>query len=273
MAKKKAAPKVSSTIKALFPYKFAEDHINDGLDQVFFLRIHPRNTVILSYSEKVEETRKLKGILDSVDIPFDIFVMDKAESLDAVKAYYEGCRKSRQEYVFAFNDYIKKLETMNADSASIQRAFYLVVRVRDRQRYELFAQQVRGKLDFSLAKRDELEVLMRNYLLHEYVPMPVYSLDRELEKQKRQGTAGQRVHLTQEQQDRYTAMAANESILTAVGSSISEDMQNQAAAAGSATEQTKEGETIVQLVQNENQKREPDGGNGSGRTGGLWPFS
>lgn len=265
MAKK--APKVSSTIKTLLHFEFANDHIMDGDDQVFFLRIHPRNTAILSNSEKVAETRKLKSILDGVDIPFDIFVMDKAESLDVVKTYYEACRRSRQEFAFAFNDYIKKLETMDTDSASIQRAFYLVVRVRDRQRYELFAQQVRGKLDFSLAKRDELEVLMRNYLLHEYVPTPVYSLDRELANRNHQTAAGPRVHLTQEQQERYAAMSANESILAAAGSSITEDMQAKAAASKEPTE--KEGGTIVRKESAEPVASERTG---SGGAGGLWPF-
>lgn len=258
MAKKKGVPSVSSTIKNLLSFQFAEDHVQDGEEHIFFLRIHSPNMDILSQSEQTTHVHKLQAILDSVDIAFDIFAMDKAESLDAVKKYYEACLAARQEFAFVFNDAIRKLDAIDTNSASVQRAFYLAVHVRDRQRYELFAQQVRGKLDYSLARGGELEVIMRNYLLHEYVPTPVYSLEREFAaRQQTSGNGDIHVRFSKKERQKYAAMAANEQLLSSIHEEPILDEAEKTAPLVTAAATNREPPTAI--IPNEKPLNAPDG--------------
>lgn len=216
-AQKQAVKHVSSTMKKLFPFHLMEDHIEAEGKYVFFLRVHPPNMGILSKLERKANADKFQQALDGIDVPFSIFIMDKAENLEVNKKHYKACRSKWPDYDFVFNGYLQKLDSIDGESASVQRAFYLVVPVRDRQRFDLFAQQFQNRLDCTLAKRDELETIMRNFNLREYVTAPVYCMERELEK--REPHENLSVYLSRERKKQYAATAANESLMQAVGQS------------------------------------------------------
>lgn len=263
MAKKQPVKKVSSTMKNLLNFRLMEDHIEEGGAYIFFLRVHPPNMVILSKSERRAKAHKFQEALDGIDIPFDIFVMDKAEDLEHVKKYYQACRSKWPDYDFVFNAVLRKLDTIDGESASIQRAFYIVVRVRDRQRFDLFAQQFQNRLDFTLAKHEELETVMRNFLLREYVATPVYSVQREMARTRDGGQIN--IRLTRERQAQYEAGAANESLLRATG----RGMQAAPTQAPAGPEKQSAGKEGVNSVRNNDESSESTG---TGRTsGGLWP--
>lgn len=234
----KKAKHISSTMKNLLKFHLMEDHIEEDGEFVFFLRVHPPNMAILSKAERRVNAHKLQEALDGIDLPFAIFVMDKAENLEHVKKHYRAGREKWPDFDFVFNGYLRKLDTIDGESASIQRAFYLVVRVRDRQRFDLFSQQFQNRLDCTLATRDELETIMRNFNLREYVPTPVYSVERELAKERPMEKLN--IHLSHDRRKQYAATAATESLMQAVGHSTR-------APSPQAPDATEQGDNNVQI--------------------------
>lgn len=211
MSKAKAVKKIPNSMKQLLACKICDDHIEAGGKRYFFLRIKPKNMTILSYQEKEVEIKKFQAFLDSIDTEFSIFVMDKTENLDDIKHYYEMLVKSRPDYEFINGAVLEKLQSIESDSACVQRAFYIIMAAKERRDYDLFVKQLAGHINFSLVFKEELIVIMQNYQLHEYPNFSLYSFENEIEKEYRKmlkTRGGPKVRITDEAKQRFRSSNA-----------------------------------------------------------------
>jgi|GEM_PF-6260112 hypothetical protein len=169
-------------LREYLTFRIYDDCIESRGRQIYFLRIHPKNMSILSFAEKLVEIRKFQTFLDADTSQFSIFVTDKTEDLNEISRYYKHQLELRPEYAFIIEPVINRISSIEQTSACIQRAFYIIVRTKDRREFETVEKQLYGKLDFSLTQKEELILVMRNYILREYTTFSLYVFEDAVKK-------------------------------------------------------------------------------------------
>lgn len=149
-------------------FAIREDHILAQDRMFFFLRLHPRNMDILTLEERLVEYERWQNCMDSTELSTSVLILDKTEGLDDLKEYYEGLIDLQPQHDFINAEILHQLVGMEQDSSCVERAFYLVIRVRGRDELERFVSMARDQIIFRIAGRAELMSLLRNYLLREY---------------------------------------------------------------------------------------------------------
>jgi hypothetical protein len=179
-----AVKKLPASLREYFDFRIYDDCIEFAGLQVFFLRVHPKNMSILSYGEKLSEIKNFQKFLDASAAHFSVFVTDKTESLEDISRFYKRQMNLRPEYEFIFKPIIDSISSIEDTSASVRRAFYIVFHARERREYEIFARQLAGGLDCVPVKKDELVLLLRNYILREYTPFSLYVFEDALKRRR-----------------------------------------------------------------------------------------
>lgn len=175
--KKKKTPAIWNDMA----FRLRDDHIAAGGWMNFFLRLQPRNMDVLTLPERMIEYDRLQNCIDSYEIAPSIFILDKTEGLDQHKEYYEELLREYPEHEFINQEILLRLVGMEQDSSCVERAFYLVLRVKNRDEFERFVQGAREQLVFHVADRAELLCVLRNFLLREYTAAPLLEWDRVMQ--------------------------------------------------------------------------------------------
>lgn len=101
------AMKMIAGIKEYFSFGIQDDYIENRGKEIYFLRIHPKNMSILSFSEQLTEIKKLQSFFDASAAHFSFFVTDKTENLNEISDYYKQQMELRPEYAFVLEPVIK----------------------------------------------------------------------------------------------------------------------------------------------------------------------
>lgn len=178
---KSAQPKASWLDFELF-----DDHIETGSGAArrehYLLRMSPKNMEILGLQERLEQEAFLQTLLDgSEQIVPSFFIMDKTEGLGHIRGYQQELLAQNPKYEFVYEDILKQLDGMEAESAAVERAFYMRLTVRERSHLELFCTRLRDCMPFYIAQREEWIVVLRNFLLREYTTFTLAEFDQQIE--------------------------------------------------------------------------------------------
>lgn len=153
-------------ISDLINFKVHDNCIATPDGMVHFLRILPPNLSIMTAAEKAQKPEDFEVLLNSVNIPFQIFVMDKSEDMSLNKAFYAGLSPRYEEIT---SQIIASMDKMESSSSSVQRAYYFVTITKNASDFELFHTAVSSHFEVQLAQRQELITILRNFLLREFV--------------------------------------------------------------------------------------------------------
>lgn len=149
--------------------------------EVYFLRFRPRNMELLDDEESSLEMSFFQQLLDVAEVIPSVLIMDKTEGLENVRQQYAQLKQERPEMSFVHDEVLRRLDGMEGESEGVERAFYLVCRVRNREEFRRLYQQAQEQLTVHLAQREELIVLLRNFLLREYSTIPLATWDKEIQ--------------------------------------------------------------------------------------------
>ena len=148
---------------------------------VYFLRFFPKNMSILPLDERIFQYKRFQTVLDSAEVLPSIFILDKTEGLSANKAYIQSMKEKFPQYAEIHREILNSLSGLSAQSDCVERAFYFVLRVKEKAQYERFRQLVSESLTTRPVDRAETIVLLRNFFLREYTPFPLLEFDQTVE--------------------------------------------------------------------------------------------
>ncbi len=173
-------------------FELNADHVVTGHDKKlrehYLLRLAPKQMDILGLVDRLEEIARLQTLLDGCEkIVPSFFILDKTEGMGHIREYQQGLMIENPAYEFIFEDLLRQIDGIEAESASVERAFYMCVSVRDRGQLDLFCSQLNDRIPYYIAKKDEWIVVLRNFLLREYTTFGLAEFDEainlEYEKQ------------------------------------------------------------------------------------------
>lgn len=165
-------------ITQLIDFDIREDHISTPDGRLYFFRYFPVNNSILTDSERRGRILQLQRALDSIVHELTFLAVDKVEDLRENKEFYRGMDK---EYFFITSDIINSIESAEVSSTSVQRAFYILVREQEPETVQRIYNTLRGmEFNVYLAQKGELALMLRNYLLREFLNFDIHTLEKEL---------------------------------------------------------------------------------------------
>ena len=149
-----------------FNYEIKDNYILDKENKFYFFRFNPPNINIMTTDEFQQEIRQLQMLLDSLNCDFQLFVCDKTEDLSRNKQFYETFK---EEFDYLTSDIIHQIQTTEAGSKSIQRAYYFIFKTNEKAEFRRIHNILVGKgYDVSVAEKKELALIMRNFILREF---------------------------------------------------------------------------------------------------------
>lgn len=163
----------------LMDFEICDNHIKTPSGHYFLFRIQPPNLSILNDWERDEKLKAFESFLDSNEMSFQIFVMDKTEDLSLNKQFWQGID---DRYDFISGAILNAIEEMQTDSRGIQRAFYIIICVKRKSEHELFFEQLKNNgFECYIVSKMELITVMRNFLLREFTDFDIRTFDREVQ--------------------------------------------------------------------------------------------
>ena len=166
-------------IQRLIDFQLEEDGVRTKDGFFTFYRYYPPNMQIMTQIEVQNEIEKFSRLLDAVKSEITIFATDKVEDMKEVKDFYLSLPA---EFDYLTADILAALENSEAKSASVQRAFYFITRDDPDGGKKTF-NAIRGHgYHIEVTKKAELAVVLRNYLLREFQPLDIYTIEREIKE-------------------------------------------------------------------------------------------
>lgn len=167
-------------ITELLDFQIDVDSIRGKVGSFYFFRILPPNLSILNPSEKQEKIRGFLSLLNTNQLPMQIFVMDKSEDLSKNKKFWQ---KIPDRYAFISDVILDSISEIESTSSGIQRAYYIVIQPKEREQATLF-ESLLEQAGFRAyrAEREELVTVMLNFLQRFYVEIDLFTLEREVQR-------------------------------------------------------------------------------------------
>lgn len=173
-------------ISELINFDIQEDFIEAGGQRVYFFRFFPPNLNIMTENEKDTEVTKFRELYESlIDQKLQIISLDKTENLSENKNYWESLLKKDET---GFRAEVKKtiinsIGSIESTSSSVGRAFYFVLKVKEKSELTRFETTMNVKnIHFYIAEKQELITVMRNFILREFINFDLYIFESEMEK-------------------------------------------------------------------------------------------
>ncbi len=173
-------------ITELLNFQIMEHHIQCKHGSFYFFRIIPPNLSIMNPGEKNMKIEGFKGLLNSTEIPLQIFAMDKSEDLSKNKEFW---KKTPEQYAAISDAILNEINEIESASSGIQRAYYFIIKPKEQQQVTLF-KNLLTETGFRayLTDRSELITIMNNFLLRSFIEFDIYTFEQEVkmlyEKQK-----------------------------------------------------------------------------------------
>lgn len=175
--KERKRKKADGNIDKLLGFELLEDGIKTSNGVYTFYRYYPPNTEIMTETEVELEIENMAQLFDALGREFEIIAIDKVEDLREVKNFYLSLPP---EFDFITSYILATLEDVEVSSSAVQRAFYIVVR-NDKEGGRNAYNTIRGKgYQAEIATKAELAVVLRNYLLREFLPTDIYTITEEV---------------------------------------------------------------------------------------------
>lgn len=168
-------------ITDLLDFQIMEDSIRCKTGMFYFFRIIPPNLSILNPGERRMKIEGFKGLLNSTEVPLQIFAMDKSEDLSKNKAFW---KKTPERYAAISDAILNEITDIESTSSGIQRAYYFVIKPKEQQQVILFENLLTETgFRFHRADRSELITVMNNFLLRSFIEFDIYTLEQEVQMQ------------------------------------------------------------------------------------------
>lgn len=166
-------------ISELMNFKILENCVATPDGMVHFLRVLPPNLSIMTDDEKALEPEKLETLLNSINTPFQIFVMDKIEDMSLNKAFYNSLDPN---FKWITDQMVSSMDKIESSSSAVQRAYYFVTITKNLDEFELFHTAVTSRgFEVYPAERQELITVLRNFILREFVNFDLYNFSEEID--------------------------------------------------------------------------------------------
>lgn len=194
---KKAAPqprpqKIGKAlpIQSLMNFQLKDDHIVSQGEKYYLYRYFPPNADIMTDDEIAEEIMKFARALDTLRRPISLFITDKIEDLETIKRFYSSLPV---EFDYITSEVISKLEDVEVKSTSVQRSYYYIYKP-ENDNDDIH--NVLAGMGYAIqrAKKHEYVVLLRNYLLREFINFDIYTVEQEVKNLPKMNKAKQAVY-------------------------------------------------------------------------------
>lgn len=166
-------------IQDLIQFRFADNGIyggKDGKELFRFYRYYPPNTDVMTDEEIAQEIEQLCRLFDSLRCPFTMFGTDKIEDMSALKEYYRSLPR-RYDHILA--DVVNEIESTETKSSAVQRAYYFIYKAQSEED-DIYTLIVGKGYKIDRVKNDEMAVLLRNYLVREFINVDIYTIAEEV---------------------------------------------------------------------------------------------
>lgn len=176
--------KAVADMKDYLDFLIMDNHVMSKGKKFYFYRFYPPNLSILTPSEKAVEIEALCNFLESMNMPLQIFAMDKVEDLSKNKEFFlQHMLEEYEQYTTRIAEQIASYETSDEHTNSIQRAYYFVIEEKNKEDRNLFEEALRvQRVKTSLVLRDELITMFRNFYLREFSNFDMYVFSEEVFK-------------------------------------------------------------------------------------------
>lgn len=164
-------------IENLVNFKICDDYVLSQGDIFYFYRYYPPNISIMTENEILEEIDQLARLLNTLNRTVSIFATDKNEDFSEIKRFHESLPP---EYDYITTDILDAIENSEVKSTSVQRAFYFVYKTSETDD-DIYNQIIGKGYHIEKARKEELAVLMRNYLTREFIPTDIYTIEQEVQ--------------------------------------------------------------------------------------------
>lgn len=168
---KKALP-----IQDIIKFRLDDKYVQSDGEYIYFYRYYPPNTHIMTEDEIQAEIENMGRLFDTLNCPLSLFAADKVENLDAIKNYYLSLPVS---YEYITTEIVESIERSDVESNAVQRAYYIVYRTQEADKDILSTLLNRG-LHVERATKPEIAVLLRNYLVREFLNCDIYTIAQEV---------------------------------------------------------------------------------------------
>lgn len=173
-------------ISELINFDILDDHIDANGFHVTFFRFFPPNLNIMTENEKNSEVSRFQALYDSlIDQKLQIISLDKTENLSENKSYWQSLLKKDET---GFRAEVKKtiinnIGSIESTSSSVGRAFYFVLKVKEKSELTRFETTMNVKgINYYVAEKQELVTVMRNFILREFVNFDLYHFESEVQQ-------------------------------------------------------------------------------------------
>lgn len=168
--KKRALP-----FQSLINFRLEDNRVFSDGQYIYFYRWSPPNTHIMTEPEIKHEIARLGKLFDRLGCAFSMFATDKLENLDDVKKFYLSL-PVRYEYMIS--DIVANIEKSDVSSSSVQRAYYFIYRAK-KENDEIYKTLIAEDYRVTRASKDEIALLLRNFLVREFVSCDIYTIAQE----------------------------------------------------------------------------------------------
>lgn len=105
-----------------------------------------------------------------------MFGTDKIEDMSALKEYYRSLPR-RYDHILA--DVVNEIESTETKSSAVQRAYYFIYKAQSEED-DIYTLIVGKGYKIDRVKNDEMAVLLRNYLVREFINVDIYTIAEEV---------------------------------------------------------------------------------------------
>lgn len=177
-------------IEDLLNFELQDDHVIAGGQKVYFIRYYPPNLSIMTESEVEDEIRNMTVLLDTLRRRLSLFITDKVEDLEGNKRFW---RSMPSQYEYITSEIVSKMMDVEVKSTSVQRSFYFVYKPENDS--DDIYNTLKGKgYTVERTKKHELAVLLRNYLLREFINYDIYTIEQEIKNHPKMKKASQLIY-------------------------------------------------------------------------------
>lgn len=163
-------------VQQLVDFRIMDDHIVSKGQTFYFYRYFPPNMDILTDDEVRDEIAKLSTTLDTLSRNLSLFITDKLEDLSQIKEYYNSLPPEHEDII---SEIVYRIESIEVESTSVQRAFYFVY-TPEKDGDDIYNIMRGHGYKIERAQKQELAVLLRNYMVREFTNADIYTIEQEV---------------------------------------------------------------------------------------------
>lgn len=174
--KLKRSLKKSLPIQKIINFKLEDDCVFSDDHYVFFYRFFAPNKDLLTDAEIAEQIEQLGRLFDTLSRSFSLFGTDKLENMSEIKQFYSSL-PVRYEYITS--EIVDGIERSDVESNAVQRAYYIICRSTSRED-DIYNILLNRGFHVERVQKPEIAVLLRNYLVREFVNCDIYTIAQEV---------------------------------------------------------------------------------------------